>query len=160
MRFAKTILLATGAGMAIAGCGGAPPDDYLPLADVTDRSAATTVKVVSPREGAVVGPTFTAEVEVDGELSAPDQVVAPVGLPHLHFRLDDGALDPDKARLDAVVERREDPAAYSPSVKTRLTYEDVPPGEHVLLVDLVRDDHDPATEIAGSSVTFSVKDDD
>jgi hypothetical protein len=42
-------------------------------------------------------------------------------------------------------------------VETKLTYEDVPPGEHVLLVDLVRDDHDPATEIAGSSVTFRVK---
>jgi hypothetical protein len=152
-RLAATITCLT---LAMSGCGGAPPDDYLPLGDVTDPSSATSVEVVSPKEGAEVGSTFTVKVKIDGKLSRPDQVVTPVGLPHLHFRLDDGTFDPGHAELDPVVRRREEPAGYSPSVDTKLTYEDIPPGEHVLLVDLVRDDHDPAAEIDGSSVTFTV----
>jgi hypothetical protein len=150
-------LPAAGLALLMCGCSGATERGYQPLEGAVASGGATQVTIRSPKEGAGVGPTFTVKVEVDGRLGAANSILVPAGLPHLHFRLDGGDFDPESAEIDPAVAKREYDDGYSASVKTELTYRDIPPGEHDLLVELVESDHDPAHEIASAAVTFDVE---
>jgi hypothetical protein len=159
---ALPLVLALALAMSACGGGDESSDGGVSVVDKVDDKGstgdpATTVEIVSPTEGATVGPTFTATVNVDGGLSRGSDVGNPTGLPHLHFRLDGGKFDPDSAEIGRAVAKLEYEDGYSASVKSELTYRDIPPGEHDLSVELVEGDHDPAHEIASAAVTFDVE---
>jgi hypothetical protein len=112
--------------------------------------ASPTVKITSPSRCAcgIVTPqtsTVTIIVEVKNfKLSAAHFGAAPVaGEGHLLFSLDGGKFDHPKyaganGRLAAQIGLE---AKYSPSVKSKITYRNLPEGSHTVVVFLAGNDH-------------------
>jgi hypothetical protein len=153
MRFrrAGAIALATGA-LLITGCG---DDDE--RSDETGASAGDTTEApsqpkltakaefVTPEAGTEVDGTVTAKVKLtdfklDGE--AVGESPQP-GVGHLHFSMDEGKFDNAKhsGPNGKLAEELGVDGKYSPAVEPEITYENLPPGKHVLEVYLANNNH-------------------
>jgi hypothetical protein len=118
---------------------------------------ATTVELLSPKQGETVkGTRLVVRLRVNGELTRPGRVIDHAeGLVHLHVVLDDGSWDRPENSSSPLFEPEKSATSHSALANTRLVYRDIPPGPHVLRVELVHNDHDPAQGIAGVGVEFT-----
>ena len=116
----KPTLVSTAAiaALALAACGGSNSGESTAAAPSTS-TAKPSVSFVSPADGASVGSTFTAKVDLsDFKIDAADVGKMPAdGMGHLHFSLDGGKYDTPKysgANGDLAVKLGTD-GKYSPA---------------------------------------------
>jgi len=147
------LAVSSAAAFGVAACG---DDDE----DTTTASTnESSVSFVEPTDGATVSNPVTAEVqiqnfEIDAEAVGKENVE---GEGHLHFSMDDGQYDTPQysGPNGKLAQQLGVDGQYSPSTEPTITYDDLPPGEHTLEVDLVNNDH---TETGTSAtVTFEVE---
>ena len=138
--------------LGIAACG--DDDD----GDSGSSASKPSVSFVTPSEGDMTGDSVTAEVELKGfEIDAVDVgKAAEPNKGHLHFSLDGGKFDKPKysgPNGELAVKLGVD-GMYSPSTEPKITYSNLPKGDHTLEVDLANNDHSPTGTSA--STTFTV----
>jgi hypothetical protein len=106
-----------------------------------------------------------AEVPVRFDLKVDDYKLAQAAdvptnkakeLTHLHVILDDGQYDTPEHSSSPLFEQEDSSGKYSALVEPQVTYRDIPPGPHTLRVELVYNDHDPKSGIAGDKIEFEV----
>lgn len=118
------------AALGVAACGG---DD--------ERS----VSFVEPMDGSTTGTTVTADVELSEFQIDPENVgkANEEGTGHLHFSMDGGKYDYPKysGANGELAKQLGVEGQYSPSTEPTITYENLPPGQHTLEVELVNNDH-------------------
>jgi hypothetical protein len=161
----RVLCAAAAATLAFAGCGneerssdtGTSSD--APTADTKPADAPKAkVEFIAPEDGATVGSKFTAKVELTNFEIDPDAVgKSPVpGKGHLHFRLDEGRFDvPGHSAGGDLAAKLGVDGKYSPAVVPSITYEQIPPGKHVLEIYLANNNHtDTGVE---AEVEFTVK---
>lgn len=170
----KSRLLAVGAiaamsvsAVGLAACG----DDATTAAgEVSPQTTSEqgSVTLTMPEEGMPVDGTVTAAVDLAEFMINADAVgMAPApNEGHLHFSMDGGTYDfPQYSGANGkLAETLGVQGKYSPSVEPRITYQNLPPGEHTLEVYLANNDHSNAgpsdrvtfTVGAGSDATGSV----
>ena len=141
--------LAVVAALGIAACG---DDD-----ENESGSAEPAVSFSTPAEGSSESNTVTAEVELENFELDPMNVgkAFEEGKGHLHFSLDGGKFDTPKysgANGELAKQLGVD-GQYSPSVEPTITYENLPPGEHTLEVDLAGNDHSDIGATASTACT-------
>ena len=123
----------------VAGCG----DDE----DGSDDTPEPSVEIVTPSEDEGLDNTVTAVVEVEEFEIDPDALGdRPIeGIGHLRFTMDRGQFDfPEFSGPNGRLARRLGvDGQYSPATEPRITYHDLPPGDHRLIVDLVGNDYKP-----------------
>lgn len=119
---------------------------------------AQTVQILSPREGATIkGPDVRVRFKLNGTLVKAEQILTDTreGLVHLHVQFDDGKYDDPAHSSSKLFDIERSSASFSGSVTRRLNYRDIPPGAHMLRVELVHNDHVPGSGIAESRVSFT-----
>ena len=161
----RPLCAAAVAALALAGCGneerssdtGAASD--APTADTKPADASKSrVEFTTPEDGATLGSTFTARVRLTNfTIDAAAVGKSPVtGRGHLHFQLDGGRFDvPGHSAGGDLAAKLGVDGKYSPSVEPAMTYEQIPPGNHVLEVYLANNNHTDTGVEAG--VEFTVK---
>ena len=141
--------------VGVSACGGS--DDA--ANDTASAAAGPQVSFTSPSDGAAVGSTFTAKIDIaDFELDAASVgKKSAEGRGHLHFSLDGGKFDNAKfsGANGKLAEQLGTDGKYSPSVTPQITYTGIPAGEHTLVVDLANNDHSDQGQKA--TTTFTVK---
>ena len=161
----RVLCVAAATALAFAGCGneqrssdtGTTPD--APTADAKPADAhKAKVEFIAPEDGATVGSKFTARVRLTKFQIDPTAVgKSPVpGKGHLHFQLDGGRFDvPGHSAAGDVAAQLGVDGRYSPAVEPAMTYEQIPPGHHVLEIYLANNNHtDTGVE---AEVEFTVK---
>lgn len=162
----RSRLLALGAIAAIsisavglAACG---DDEMSPAAEVSTQTTSEqgSVTLTMPGDGMSVDGTVTAAVDLAEFMINADAVgMAPApNEGHLHFSMDGGTYDfPQYSGANGkLAETLGVQGKYSPSVEPRISYKNLPPGEHTLEVYLANNDHSNAGP--SDSVTFMVGD--
>jgi hypothetical protein len=105
------------------------------------------------------------EIPVRFDLELDDYKLAPVAdvmknkakdLAHLHVILDDGRYDTPEHSSSPLFEQEDSSGLYSAVVTPEIVYRDIPPGPHEIRVELVYNDHDPKSGIAGDKIAFEV----
>ncbi len=155
-----TLLILVGwAGLGDDVAGPPPAAPGQPQAQkVSAAGQATQVTAVSPLDGATVaGDRVRVRVRLNGKLAPLPNVVTDRtdGLVHLHFQLDSGRYDTPEHSDSALMKIENSGGSYSGSVVGRMTYSGLAPGSHVLRVELVHNDHEPAASVSAISLTFS-----
>ena len=166
MSIRRTILVLAVSGVAalgVAACGDDDSDDSgtstAAGADATSSGSEATVEFVSPEDGATESGTVTAEVELSNfDINADAVGKAPMeGEGHLHFAMDGGKYDMPKysgANGELAKQLGVD-GTYSPATEPTITYKNLPPGEHTLMVHLADNNHsDTGVE---AETTFTVE---
>jgi hypothetical protein len=161
----RLLCVAAAAALAFAGCGneqrssdtGAASD--APTADTKPADAPKAkVEFTAPEDGATVGSKFTATVQLTNFEIDPTAIgKSPVpGRGHLHFQLDGGRFDvPGHSASGDLAAKLGVDGKYSPAVDPAMTYEQIPPGKHVLEIYLANNNHtDTGVE---AEVEFTVK---
>jgi hypothetical protein len=153
MRFkrAGAIAFATGA-LLIAGCGGDDERNDETGASAgettqsqTEEAPAATATFITPEEGDETSGKVTAKVKLDNftlDGEAVGKSPQP-GVGHLHFSMDEGKFDNAKysGPNGELAEKLGVDGKYSPSIEPEITYENLPPGKHVLEVYLANNNH-------------------
>jgi hypothetical protein len=105
------------------------------------------------------------EIPVRFDLEVDDYKLAPVAevmtnkakdLAHLHVILDDGRYDTPEHSSSPLFAKEKSSGLYSAVVTPEIIYRDIPPGPHEVRVELVYNDHDPKSGIAGDKIAFEV----
>ena len=141
--------VAAGTLLLAAGCGDEGKDE---------GGAEPSVEFVAPTEDDGLDNTVTAVVEIKGFELDPDALGDPPvdGVGHLRFTMDRGQFDfPEFSGPNGRLARKLGvDGQYSPATEPRITYRDLPPGDHRLIVDLVGNDYEPigVTEVISFSV--------
>jgi hypothetical protein len=153
------VLLGLAALFSVAGCGSDSSGSSTGGSQHTVGAPGAGVSFTTPKKGAKVGSTITAKVKLTDFTLAPSQVgkAAKQGQGHLHFSLDNGKYDFPRysgANGKTAVKLGAQ-GTYSPSTAPTITYSNIPPGKHTLLVYLANNDHSD-TGVA-TSTTFTVK---
>lgn len=124
--------------------------------DPAPGGQATRVRLVGPMpDDEVEGERVVVRVRVNGKLAKRREVMkldTSEGLSHLHFQLDGGTYDTN----DHVRAVDSSQGGYSGSNKPRMVYRDVPPGTYQLRVELVTNDHQPASALDGFATEITV----
>jgi hypothetical protein len=160
----RRLMLCAAAAVALLapGCGNEPRASSTGFGGVTRETDAAApphakVEFVTPKDGATVASTFKAKVDLTNfQIDSSALGRAPTaGRGHLHFQLDDGRFDTRRnagpngqAAHKLGVEGK-----YSPATQPEITYEDVPPGEHILAVHLANNDHTDTGAMAEVEIT-------
>ena len=157
-----TLLILVGwAGLGKDLPGLPPPAAGQPQAQTASASGqATQVTFLSPEDGeALPGARVRVRVRLNGKLAPKANVVVDKtdGLVHLHFQLDGGKYDTPEHSDSALLEFEKSAGSYSGAAVAHVTYSGLAPGSHVLRVELVNNDHDPAAGVSSASLTFSTK---
>ena len=145
--------LAAVAALGVAACG---EDDKK---ETASASSGPSVSFASPTDGETTSGSVTAEVELDNfEIDAVNVgKTAEEGKGHLHFSLDGGKFDKPKysgPNGELAVKLGVD-GQYSPSTEPRISYSNLPKGEHTLEVQLAGNDH--SNTGTSASTTFTVE---
>ncbi|MDG6256959.1 MAG: PQQ-binding-like beta-propeller repeat protein [Methanomicrobiaceae archaeon] len=128
-----------------------PTPEETETPEPTIPEAAPMLAVLSPAEGdSVDAGNVTVEVEVtDFTLVEPTGQDNVPGEGHLHYYLDALPLDdPDEPAIPEAGE-------YAVSIDTSYTWENVTPGEHVLAVQLVNNDHTPLVPVVAGVINVT-----
>jgi hypothetical protein len=148
----RLVCAAAVAALAFSACGDdddGGADEPLPTPAPTGGGAGSarnaTVEFVTPKDGATVGDRFTADVTLENFELDPEGVgKSPVpGKGHLHFQLDGGKFDiPENSGENGQIAKQLGvDGKYSPAVEPTITYEEIPPGDHTLVVFLANNNH-------------------
>lgn len=110
-----------------------------------DEAPEASAEIVSPTGDEPVGESITAVVKIEGFDG------------RLRFTMDRGQFDFPRFSGPAgrLARKLGVDGQYSPATEPRITYRNLPPGEHVLTVALV--DADYTETIASDSVAFTVE---
>lgn len=104
-----------------------------------------SVEFVAPANDDPLDNTVTAVVAIEGFEIDPDALGGPNedGVGHLRFTMDRGQFDfPEHSGANGRLARELGvDGQYSPATEPRITYRDLPPGDHTLIVDLVNNDY-------------------
>jgi hypothetical protein len=152
------------AALAIAGCGSSSDDS-----GSTQRSQAPgaptagkpkgEVRIVTPKSGAKTSSTLHVRVALKHFKIAPGAVgQAPrPGEGHLHFTMDGGKYDfPKYSGANGLIAKKLGVTGhYSPALAPKITYKGLPPGKHVLVVNLANNNH--TTVGVKATVAFTLR---
>jgi hypothetical protein len=149
MRGRAAILGACALMLGVAGCGSSDDESSSasqPAGDTQQASAPKpTVKFVTPKDGATESGSVTATVQLSNFKIAPQAVgQAPrPGQGHLHFKMDQGKYDfPKYSGANGLIAKKLGVTGhYSPALAPKITYKNLPPGEHELEVYLANNNH-------------------
>lgn len=145
--------------VGLAACG---DDESAAAGEVSTQTTSEqgSVTLTMPDDGMSVDGAVTATVDLADFTINADAVGMPPAPKegHLHFAMDGGTYDfPQYSGANGkLAETLGVQGKYSPSVEPRITYENLPPGEHTLEVYLANNDHSNAGP--SDSVTFTVGD--
>jgi hypothetical protein len=158
MQISKS-MLATAACIPLlflAACG---EDEDESTAASESTTSEATVSFTEPTDGFTTSDTVTAEVELEGFEVNADQVgkAAHEGEGHIHFSMDGGEYDLPKysGANGMLAEDLGVDGKYSPATEPKITYKNLPPGEHTLEVALANNDHSDTGITA--TTTFTVE---
>jgi hypothetical protein len=163
MRCLTIVAILGSAAAAAAGCGSSSGDSGGTSSQSVGVPQANPdkgeVRFVSPANGAKTGPDVTAKVALKNFEIAPGAVgQAPrVGQGHLHFTMDGGKYDlPRYSGKNGLLGKKLGVnGKYSPALAPTITYRHLPPGKHVLVVNLANNNH---TSVGvDAKVAFTVK---
>lgn len=135
--------------LPLGGCGGG---------EAGDEGSEPSVEFVAPT-GDEVDSTVTAVVAIEGFEIDPEALGGPneEGVGHLRFTMDRGQFDfPEYSGANGGLARKLGvDGQYSPATEPRITYVDLPPGDHRLIVDLVNNDY--SVTGVSDSISFTVE---
>jgi hypothetical protein len=157
LRFLALCAVVAIAALGVAACGDDDDGDATTAAAQTTSEEAS-VSFVEPMDGATTEDSVTAEVDLQGFEIDAEHVgkASKEGTGHLHFSLDGGEYDYPKysGANGELAKQLGVEGQYSPSTEPAITYENLPPGEHTLEVNLANNDHSDTGVTA--STTFTV----
>jgi len=149
-RPAAALALCLAALLGPAGCGDDDGDGARP---------EPSVEFIAPTDDNGLDNTVTAVVAIEGFEIDPEALGGPNedGVGHLRFTMDRGRFDfPAYSGANGRLARWLGVAGqYSPATEPRITYRDLPPGDHRLIVDLVNNDY--SVTGVSESITFTVE---
>lgn len=144
-----TLLCACALVLAVGGCGSSGDKSASSTASSSQPQQAaapkSTVRIVTPKDGAKLGGSVTAKVALKNFRIAPNKVgQAPrPGEGHLHFKMDGGKYDFPKysGKNGLLAKQLGVTGHYSPALAPTITYKHLPPGKHELEVYLANNNH-------------------
>jgi hypothetical protein len=162
VRHLLTVMAVVVSALGIAACGSSSKSSSTSTSAGTKTVPApgASVTFITPQNGATTGRTVTAKVKVKGFKLSANTLGQPAkqGEGNLHFRMDDGKYDsPKYTGIDAQLATKYTGTTgkFSIATKPTITYKNLPPGLHTLVVDLANNDQ-TATGVR-TQVVFSVK---
>ncbi len=149
--------------IGIAGCGGSDngnsSSSSQPAASQKAPAPKPTVKFVTPKDGATLSGPVIAKVKLTNFKIAPQAVgQAPrPGEGHLHFKMDGGKYDfPKYSGANGLIAKKLGVTGhYSPALAPKITYKNLPPGKHQLIVLLANNNH--TTVGVQAKISFTLK---
>jgi hypothetical protein len=147
-----TFLVTAGAilaalGLILGGCSGSSSSSGAAAGE------KPTIKITSPAEGATLPPgDLTVQVQVSHFELVDKLGEKPVkGQGHIHYFLD---TTPPTAQGQPAIPKG---GTFAPSTELSHTFTDVGPGQHMLAVELVQNNHTPLDPAVVDSVTVTVQ---
>ena len=148
--------------VGMAGCGGSDKSSSSSQPASTTSAASQpkpTIEFVTPKNGATLSGAVTAKVKFTNFRINPQAVgQAPrPGEGHLHFTMDGGKYDfPKYSGANGLIAKKLGVTGhYSPALAPKITYKGLPPGKHVLVVNLANNNH--TTVGVKAKLTFTLR---
>jgi len=159
-RISALILLVAAGSLTVAACGSDDKDKSASGGSSKKADTSAKVEFTEPDANTTEGSKgVRAEVKItDFKLDAASVGKAgKKGSGHLHFSLDGGKFDKPRysGENGKLAVKLGTDGKYSPAAEPRIIYQDLPPGNHTLKVELVNNDHTPAG--AEATTSFSVR---